>query len=113
MNVSQPKDRENERLFHADTQEKSRTKAQVIIADVIYPNLPFNRFIWAATNGEYYVVHYEHGGFLASTHVLIAVLKQDDASPKIIWRGTGPWLKNYEAFLTALQDNKIYEDTVE
>jgi hypothetical protein len=81
--------------------------------DVIYPNLPFNRFIWAATNGEYYVVHYERGGFLGSAHILIVVLKQNHAGPKIVWRGTGQWLKNYEAFLTALQDNKLYEDTVE
>jgi len=42
------------------------------VTDVITDdNLPWNRLIWAFTDGNYYVVHYERGGIAHSFHVLV------------------------------------------
>ena len=39
-------------------------------------SLPRRRLIWTVTGGDYYVVHYERGGYAHSFHVLVATLKQ-------------------------------------
>ena len=76
--------------------------------DVIMDSkLPRKRLIWAATDGEYFVVHYERGGIDHSFHVLIAELKHGDTNPRVVWRGVGRQLKNYKAFLAALDSNKL------
>jgi hypothetical protein len=67
--------------------------------------LPTKRLIWAASDGHYYVVHYERGGRAHSYHVLIATLGQTEAS--FVWRGVGGPLKNYSAFLRALQAGEL------
>lgn len=77
---------------------------------VMDPDLACQRLIWAASNGDYYVVHYERGGFIATSHVLIATWKERDASPQVVWRGTGWGLKNYEDFLDALQTYRLEDD---
>jgi len=71
------------------------------------PTLPGKRLIWAAVGGEYYVVHYERGGIAHSFHILIARLTKNDAKPKVVWRGVGGPLKDYAAFLIALQNGKL------
>lgn len=71
------------------------------------PTLPAKRLIWAATGGDYYVVHYERGGIAHSFHVLVAKLKNDDAKPKVVWQAMGGPFKDYPAFLEALRNGKL------
>ncbi len=71
------------------------------------PTLPGKRLIWAAVDGEYYVVHYERGGIAHTFHVLLATLTKNNAKPKVIWRGLGGPLKDYAAFLIALRNGKL------
>src|ERR1035437_7906062 len=56
-------------------------EATDIITDA---KLPTKRLIWAFTDGDFYVVHYERGGRGHSFHVLVARLKE----PKLVWYGT-------------------------
>jgi len=91
---------DNDRL--ADPGQK--WNATDVITD---PTLPGKRLIWAAVGGEYYVVHYEHGGIAHSFHILIARLTKNDAKPKVVWRGIGGPLKDYAAFLIALRNGKL------
>jgi len=74
---------------------------------IIDSKLPRKRLIWAATDGEYLVVHYERGGIAHSFHVLIAELKHGNTNPRVVWRGVGGQLKDYKAFLAALDSNKL------
>ena len=73
---------------------------------IIDSKLPRKRLIWAATDGEYFVIHYERGGIDHSFHILIARLKPDDTNPRVVWRGVGGQLKDYKAFLAALESHK-------
>jgi hypothetical protein len=72
--------------------------------------LPRKRLIWAFTDGDYYVVHYECGGYVHSFQVLVAKVKAGDGTPSLIWRGAGGPLKDYRAFLDALASNKLMTD---
>lgn len=65
------------------------------------------RLIWAAVDGEYYVVHYERGGIAHTFHVLVARLAKNDAKPKVVWHAVGGPLKDYAAFLDALRSGKL------
>lgn len=69
--------------------------------------LPTKRLIWAVTDGNYYVVHYERGGRGHSFHVLVAKLKTGDSKPSFVWRGVGAQLKDFRAFLDAVASNKL------
>jgi hypothetical protein len=69
--------------------------------------LPTKRLIWAAISAEYYVVHYEQGGRGHSYHILIATFKQGDTMANVVWRGVGDKLLNFNAFLDALQSNRL------
>jgi len=71
------------------------------------PTLPWKRLIWAATGGDYYVVHYERGGIDHSFHVLVAKLSKGDAKPKETWKALGGPFKDYAAFLDALRNGKL------
>lgn len=73
-------------------------------------SLPRKRLIWAVTNDEYIIVHYERGGYAHSYHVLIARLKHGDTKPILIWRATGSHLKNLKAFLAALKNKDDLDD---
>jgi len=53
------------------------------------------------------VIHYEPGGIAHSFHILIAELRRGNTNPGVIWRGIGPQLKDYKAFLAALDSNKL------
>ncbi len=74
---------------------------------IIDSKLPRKRLIWAATDGEYFVIHYERGGIAHSFHILIAELKPGNINSRVIWHGVGRELKNYKAFLVALDSNKL------
>src|ERR1700736_1443167 len=75
--------------------------------------LPTKRLIWAARNGEFYVVHYERGGEGHSFHVLLANYKEDGGLKvvKLLWIAVA-WnrLNDYAEFLKALKENKL-DDT--
>lgn len=78
------------------------------VTDVITDDkLPTKRLIWAVTDGDYYVVHYERGGIGHSFHFLVAGLKANESKSSFIWRGVGGQLKDYSAFLEALQRGKV------
>jgi hypothetical protein len=69
--------------------------------------LPTKRLIWAVSDGEYYIVHYERGGIAHSFHVLIAKLKAGAGKPSFVWRGVGGKLRDFRGFLDALAANKM------
>jgi|SRR5690242_19047677 len=71
------------------------------------PTLPGKRLIWAATGGEYFVVHYERGGIAHSYHILVARLAKGAMNPKVIWRAVGGPFKDYAAFGEALRSGKL------
>jgi hypothetical protein len=78
------------------------------VTDVITDDtLPRKRLIWAVTDGDYYVVHYERGGYAHSFHVLVAKLKVGDRKPSFVWHGVGGQLKDSRAFLEAVASSKF------
>jgi len=78
------------------------------VTDVIRDHrLPTSRLIWAVTDGDYYVVHYERGGYAHSFHVLVAKLKVGESKPSFVWQGVGGQLKDFKAFLDAVASNKL------
>ena len=79
---------------------------------ILDATLPRKRLIWAVTDGDYYVVHYERGGRGHSFHILVAKLKAGDSKPSFVWRGVGGKLKDFRAFLDAVTNNKL-DDTLE
>jgi hypothetical protein len=74
---------------------------------IIDDKLPTKRLIWAVTDGNYYVVHYERGGYLRSYHVLVAKWKQGDGKPSLVWRRVGGRINDFKAFQDALGSNKL------
>ena len=71
------------------------------------PTLPWKRLIWAATGGDYYVVHYERGGIAHTFHVLVAKLNKGESKSKIVWSAVGGPFKDYAAFLEGLRNGKL------
>jgi hypothetical protein len=71
------------------------------------PTLPAKRLIWAATGGEYYVVHFERGGIAHTYHILVAKLASNGSQPKVVWRAVGGPFKDYAAFVEALRGGKL------
>jgi len=69
--------------------------------------LPGRRLIWAAIGGEYYVVHYEHGGIAHTYHVLVARVAKDEAKAKVVWNGMGGPFKDYAAFVDAPRSGRL------
>jgi hypothetical protein len=70
--------------------------------------LPRKRLIWAVLDGDYYIVHYERGGYAHSFHVLVAQMKDGDTKPTFIWRGVaGKQIKDFKEFLDAVASNKL------
>jgi hypothetical protein len=79
------------------------------VSDVITDaTLPRKRMIWAVTDGGYYVVHYESGGYAHSFHVLVAKLEAGHSKPSFVWHGVcfDP-LKDFSAFVDALTTKKL------
>jgi hypothetical protein len=72
--------------------------------------LPTKRLIWAVTDGNYYVVHYERGGYARSFHVLVAKWKQGDGKPSLVWRHVGGRINDFKTFLDALASHKLNTD---
>ena len=72
--------------------------------------LPRKRLIWAARGDNYYVVHYESGGIGHAYHVIVAELKAGEDKPSLLWHAVGDKLKDYKAFLDALERNKLRDE---
>jgi hypothetical protein len=70
-------------------------------------SVPRKRMIWAVTNGQYFVVHYEGGGFGHSYHVVVAKLPKGSHQPTEVWHGAAYPLANYREFLNELDGTKI------
>jgi hypothetical protein len=76
------------------------------VTDVITePNLPIERLIFAATDGVYYVVHYERGGIAHSFEVVVAELPKGQGRPVAVWRGNGGPFKDFAALQEWLKQN--------
>jgi len=67
--------------------------------------LPTRRLVWAARSDAYFVVHYEQGGFAHTYHVVVASAEPDASAFKLIWRASGPRLRDYPNFVRALKAN--------
>ena len=85
------------------------------VTDVITDSsLPDKRLIWAAIKDEYFVVHYERGGYSHSFHVLVAKLKKDETKPEVVWRGVGfNNLKDFKALVDALKSKDALDDRLD
>ena len=77
---------------------------------IIDDRLPERRLIWAATDDDYYVVHYESGGFAHTYHILVARLKRGDEKATFVWHGVGKPLKDFKAFAAAIANNKLDDE---
>ena len=60
--------------------------------DVMVGGLPSRRVIWAARSKEFFVVHYEQGGFFHSYHIVVARFKPQASSYELSWRAEAPRL---------------------
>jgi len=69
-------------------------------------SLAGKRLIWAAANGEYYVVHYESGGKFYRSQVMLATVKEGD-NALLLWYGVGGPFKDFNEFLDALNTDQI------
>ncbi|HEU0208931.1 MAG TPA: hypothetical protein VFQ78_08110 [Candidatus Udaeobacter sp.] len=74
---------------------------------IIDPSLPGKRLIWAATGGEYYIVHYERGGIAHTFHILVVQLTNGETQSKVVWRAVGGPFTDYTAFVQALRAGKL------
>ena len=77
---------------------------------IIDHSIPRCRLIWAAINGDYYVVHFERGGEGHEFVILIATMNPDTTKPTIIWRGNAVYrLNDYRAFVREMLANRLIE----
>jgi len=60
--------------------------------DVMVGGLPSRRVIWAARSKEFFVVHYEQGGFFHSYHIVVARFQPQASSYELSWRAEAPRL---------------------
>src|SRR5579871_3505410 len=74
-------------------------RATDVISD---EKLPHKRLIWASVSGEFYVVHYERGGYTHSYHVFLARYNKDTDKATVLWRANGGPFKNSKVFLESL-----------
>jgi hypothetical protein len=71
-------------------------------------SLPFRRLIWAVTIKDYYIIHYEKGGFGYSTHYLVAAPDRNTKKWKVLWAGVAfERGQDYPAFISALKKRKL------
>ena len=70
-------------------------------------HLPTERFIWAVTDEEYYIVHYERNAALAPRPPALVIIHFVKGEAKILWGGTSYYVKSFKDFLSALDDPNI------
>jgi hypothetical protein len=70
--------------------------------------LPSKRLIWAATDGERWVVHYERGTPAPSFHFMVAQIDRHSDHATLIWRGaTATAASDFAAFIKAIEANTL------
>ena len=74
---------------------------------ILDPAVPRKRLIWAATDNDYYVVHYEKGGLGHSYHLLVAGLKPGNETPTFVWHAVGGQLKDLATAFAAIAKHKL------
>jgi hypothetical protein len=79
------------------------------VTDVIRDaTLPGRRLIWGAIGGDYYVVHYEIGGYAHVFDYLVATMPKGGTRPTVLWHESGiVQSKNFAAFATALREHRF------
>lgn len=85
---------------------------------IALPNrhLPWRRLRWAVrlSPGDYYLLHYEKGGFSHSFHVRLvdATEGEPGAAPaRLVWSATiDRVLRNYRQFVAALRAGRLNDD---
>jgi hypothetical protein len=72
---------------------------------------PASRLIWAMHSpaDELFVLHYERGGVAHLFNVLIVRQGPHAAKPDVLWAATGKSLKDYDAFVKAMQSGALRE----
>ncbi|MFL6539127.1 MAG: hypothetical protein ACJ8HU_00025 [Chthoniobacterales bacterium] len=73
-------------------------------------SLPAKRLIWAATDGQYYVVHYERGGVAHTHHALVARVLPNETNADFVWTVRTEPLADYALFVAALRSNTLDAD---
>jgi hypothetical protein len=71
-------------------------------------SVPGSRLVWAATDGEYYVVHFERGGIAHTFELLVATMDPESRKPTVVLHCyVGRLLKNYGAFIREMEAGRI------
>jgi hypothetical protein len=83
-----------------------RWEATDVITD---RNLPRKRLIWAAVYKNYYLIHYERGGYSHSFHILLAQTTGTEKA-EALWRAAGEKYTDPNAFSKALNKNELDDD---
>lgn len=80
-------------------------------AGCIVDETPSSRLIWAVTNDEYFVVHYERGGYAHVYQVLVVRVKPN-AKVDVIWDSAyvDGRIKNYASFLSKYIESEPAQD---
>jgi hypothetical protein len=78
---------------------------------VTNPSLPFRRLIWAIEIKQYFVVHYELGGYGYSTHYMVAARDKEKQKWSVLWSAAGFEIsRNFPAFIADLKKGKLDSD---
>ncbi len=74
------------------------------VTDVVDPGkpLPGKHLAWAATDGDYTIVHYETGGIAHLFHTLVAKGGQKGGKAEEVWKNMGLRSTDLPSFLEAL-----------
>lgn len=80
-------------------------------SDLTSPSLPNERLIWFAVNGNYYLVHYETGGFFPQKACLLAEFTSQRTH--ILWQeyNSTPFA-DYKMFLDSLNGSSSPENSL-
>jgi hypothetical protein len=78
--------------------------------DVMFPGLATRRLIWVSRSEQFFVAHYEQGGFFDSAHIAIARVRSDGSGYELVWRADGPRLRDHRDFMRALKANAFHPE---
>src|SRR5581483_2983099 len=74
---------------------------------IIDPSLPGRRLVWAVTDGNYYIVHYESGGIAHLFHFVVATFPKGASKPKLVWQADGLKCDDFTAFRRGIESGKL------
>ncbi len=70
-------------------------------------HLPTERLIWAVTDKEHYIVHYERNAAIGPRPPPIVIIYFTKGEARIVWGGTSYYVKSFKDFLSALDDPNV------